>query len=118
MDRNEQRQEAAEAHAGKVWQDDAGIEQKCLSMTDFYAGAKWSDENPAWVSIEDRLPDKGEDVLVTIAGSDYVMEGFYRGRNWQRKAHVFHCYKDGNLWYNITHWMPKPKAPGKEVANG
>ena len=34
-------QEQAEKYADDVWKEDADIEQKCITMTDYFAGAEY-----------------------------------------------------------------------------
>lgn len=34
-------QEQAEKYADDVWKEDEGIEQKCITMTDYFAGADY-----------------------------------------------------------------------------
>jgi hypothetical protein len=66
---------------------------------------------PKWISVNDRLPDKHELVIVTNENDDWVCVG---------------QINDDRLWYNQwesnlygdadiipTHWMSLPKAPTK-----
>lgn len=79
----------------------------------FYAGAEWADAHPHWISVEDKLPKIGKDVLIWASGRNEAMIGYYKNWNWQRKTNVFHSYVDNDSWFNITHWMPIPPAPKK-----
>ena len=65
-----------------------------------------------WISIEDRLPESGQDVLLVHMISDdasSVMSG------WRDSNHWFeNCYygKPANVpKEDITHWMPLPEPP-------
>lgn len=69
-----------------------------------------------WVSVKDRLPQKGENgfpmvIVHTKAGE--VAVGFldyhdYHGDKWC----VLHDYTDGvEFSDNVTHWMPLPEPP-------
>jgi len=76
-----------------------------------------------WISVDDRLPDEGEDVLCFVPINNAISE-----------LHIFICLRDryvednGELssywcWFyqydggcsevsqTITHWMPIPDAP-------
>ena len=68
-------------------------------MTDFYAGAKWADENPAWVSVYDDLPkEEGTYLFHFDDGTDRV-EAYYPNLTLSKQ---------------VTHWMPRPAAPKVE----
>jgi hypothetical protein len=64
---------------------------------------------PRWISVEDRLPEDGKDVLIFVR----TMPGW---------LHMDVDWRDGNSWHDntetdwnkITHWMPLPEAPKEE----
>lgn len=70
----------------------------------------------AWISIEDRLPEVGEIVMVT-------------GGNWEGRPDVFTAKLEKERWVDyygsniegsimgcdITHWRPLPEPPESEV---
>ena len=67
----------------------------------------------AWISVEDRLPDREGAYLVLIV--DYlgeermeVMELFKWANCFDWSAHMSSRWEDRNT---ITHWMPLPEAP-------
>jgi hypothetical protein len=64
-----------------------------------------------WVSVKDRKPDNGQDVLAYI--DDY------------EESRITACNYDNGVWYdcvmnckivipNITHWMPLPEPPKED----
>lgn len=94
----------------------------CRAAEHFVAGAVWSDEHPAWVSVEDELPKEWERVLC---------HGYEK---WSKLGHglIFvTCRVNKNNYSNyshdgngfvvnvpapfkrVTHWMPLPKPPKK-----
>lgn len=56
-----------------------------------------------WISVEDRLPEQGEEAICIAADGD-MMIGKYTEWGW-----MFPCYFE-----ELTHWMPIPEPP-KEV---
>lgn len=56
-----------------------------------------------WISVEDRLPEQGEEAICIAADGD-MMIGKYTEWGW-----MFPCYFE-----ELTHWMPIPQPP-KEV---
>lgn len=63
-----------------------------------------------WVSVEDRLPASGQNVIATN-GSDV-------GEAWYASFSKSWCRNNGFEWDRIcgqvTHWMPLPAPPKKE----
>ena len=58
---------------------------------------------PKWISVDDRLPEQGEEAICIAADGD-MMIGKYTEWGW-----MFPCYFE-----ELTHWMPIPEPP-KEV---
>lgn len=56
-----------------------------------------------WISVEDRLPEEGQSVLV------HYVDG------WMPVAHLLNgkWYQSGGetSWLSVTHWMPLPEPP-------
>ena len=70
------------------------------------AFARIKEKVPHWISVEERLPEYGERVLVSNGG--FVCESFLsQSGKWQRGGVDM-------FFMTPTHWMPLPKAP-KEV---
>lgn len=59
-----------------------------------------------WISVEDRLPDNGADVL---AYADDGEESRIIPSNYDRGTWFDCCFNCANE--NITHWMPLPTPP-------
>lgn len=66
----------------------------------FQKGAKWADDNPAWISVEDKLPEEENYYLVS--------DGISVLRYWVDRGWV-----PSGLSDDITHWMPLPNPPKK-----
>ena len=81
----------------EVIEDMAGIIEDQQERIDIMAA-----DMPEWISVDERLPQNDEDVLVWVNGTHRDM-----------------AYRDEGVWYdeehnhlkNITHWMPLPKPP-------
>ena len=83
--------------------------------TCFELGAKWADQHPQWISVEEKLPEETEVVLgVREGGTDVEM---YRFMGFNESANTFdwewHPYYRAVV-DDVTHWMPLPAAPRKE----
>lgn len=63
-----------------------------------------------WVSVEDRLPASGQNVIATN-GSD-VGEAWYASlsRSWYR----YNGLEWNRICREVTHWMPLPKSPKED----
>ncbi len=58
-----------------------------------------------WISVEDRLPEDYQDVLVweEHAGRDYVLSWYAPFCGWWKETP------------DVTHWMPLPDPPGENA---
>ena len=71
----------------------------------FIEGAKWADEHPHWISVEEKRPPCKEDVLLWSSGFDVALKGFRNDED------LYYVYDDDTYWHNITHWMALPQLP-------
>lgn len=61
----------------------------------------WDAKMPAWISVNDRLPEHCKNVLcVTTRGRPFVCKYDHRWKRWVIGGNV-----------TITHWMPMPEPP-------
>ena len=62
---------------------------------------------PKWISVEERLPEEFEDVLVFSRNGS---------RTWTEVAHLTRnqWWRVGIPMINVTHWMPLPEPPKEE----
>ena len=72
-------------------------------------------EQPHWISVEERLPEKSTPVLAYKDGRIWYCE-----RNWQSgcwESLSFAATKEYGMYWSKgpTHWMPLPSAPKEEV---
>jgi hypothetical protein len=63
-----------------------------------------------WVSVEDRLPASGQNVIAT--NGSYVGEAWYASlsRSWYR----YNGLEWDRICREVTHWMPLPKSPKED----
>lgn len=69
----------------------------------------------AWISVDDKLPEKNIEVMVFFEGaSSLASTGQYTASKFD---HDGWCYPKENFddandeWPTVTHWMPLPAAP-------
>lgn len=75
----------------------------------FYAYPPAHIDREAWVSVKDRMPSNGENVLV-YAISKYINgEKICIDRLEDGETHAVWMYTHG--WFEVTHWMPLPEPP-------
>lgn len=81
----------------------------------FEAGARWADEHPLsqWVSVNDRLPEKGE--IVIIHCKTYGIISALFDDRWEGEEGT-DLYYTGDMALeqdDIDWWMPIPPLPKK-----
>lgn len=79
---------------------------KSGDVTDTNVGNKW-------ISVTDRLPEVGKEVLVCD-----TRDGFWGTFYLEKRAFNKFCWNDGDGWRlpsdEVTHWMPPPEPPKEE----
>lgn len=76
-----------------------------------------------WISVKDRLPENGVEVLIYYATD--IIQGFIYNGIWKGSVRTTECMNDGyvndrtickqNDYFDfVTHWMPLPKPPSNE----
>ena len=83
----------------------AKFEALCKAVDD----APAVDAMPCWISVEERLPERPGEVLVSIR--KYTGLAFYHGGGKFETAGGM-MFKAGDM---LTHWMPKPKPAEEET---
>lgn len=63
-----------------------------------------------WISVKDKLPNNGEQVLVFDRNKDYHISE-YRYGNWQEPYYG----QDISDIIDATHWMPLPNEPSNGI---
>lgn len=64
-----------------------------------------------WISVKERLPQgKGECLVVYDLNPKIDMTEFGKFLNDRGKMEQGFC-SDGDIWVNVTHWMPLPEPP-------
>ena len=64
---------------------------------------KGQEEAHRWIPVEERLPERGQEVIAFSGG--YLEPKVFAYHFWSEKF---------SSWQGITHWMPLPEMP-KEV---
>lgn len=63
-----------------------------------------------WISVKDRLPEEGENVLI-YTKTNIMFFGMYTKRYGFSEREGFIC-GDGFMWLSTaSHWMPTPEPP-------
>ena len=71
-------------------------------------------EQPRWISVEERLPERGEFVLLSYAKNCKNPTQFAKNTMAVGKYEFGMFLVEGCL-VSVTHWMPLPSAPKEEV---
>lgn len=75
-----------------------------LARHAFFEGAMWADDNPHWISVQERKPFIGSAVMVAMEGCIEVETGFYGTDKIFRDS-------EGNKLEGVTHFIPFPRLP-------
>lgn len=86
------------------WADGDEWEVPVMLADHLRQAAEKLEQMPRWIPVEERLPEKGVDVLV-IYPDRHTNMGTAGCDDW-----IDEDFEDGL----ITHWRPLPKAPGVE----
>lgn len=64
-----------------------------------------------WISVDDKLPEDLEKVLIVYEDSDNILMASYKNGLTGKDFYVY--YADGRKPTHtpVTHWMPLPKPP-------
>lgn len=104
-------EEAARKYADEIYDPaDRGILYR-ETQDDFIAGAKWHAKQPLWISVEERLPEDFQKVL--------ILRTYIGAKSRERKYEVFTetffkeygfkiCETRKNLKEKVLAWMPIP----------
>lgn len=66
--------------------------------------AMWADRHPAWISVDECLPDEDEIVIIYTSNGSIAVSR-YEGGEWVI-TNLLHAI-------NVTHWMKLPNPPKK-----
>lgn len=66
-----------------------------------------------WISVEDRLPDKGGCYLIHQKAETWIGE-VIQTAHWNETAQNFRGAQAGCFMEFVTHWMPLPQPPKGE----
>lgn len=64
-----------------------------------------------WISVKDRLPETGNDVLIVRTNPSFTTSGYmHHYGHWVITNLRGSSYKESPL-HKVTHWMPLPQPP-------
>lgn len=72
-----------------------------------------NDLSPKWVSVDDRLPDKWEEVRIYPAFDDdrHGIDLGQRDSDGEWCIYVYDSFDSYKTPWNVTHWMPLEEPP-------
>ena len=73
--------------------------------TAFNDGAKWADEHPRWISVEDELPPLNETFIAGFSDGEAMLVNF-DNRDEERQDYI-------KTVKTFTHWQYLPQPPKK-----
>lgn len=76
------------------------VSRKSDCMEDFQCGAEWHAKQSKWISVKERLPEEGQEVIVLY---EYVST-FMVQTSFYHKEYEVWCFGDNK----IIAWMPIP----------
>lgn len=81
------------------------VSRKSDCMEDFQCGAQWQAKQSPWISVEDRLPDN-QDIVLVRDEYDRFCTAYLHGKN---SGFITYGEDAYNFFGEITHWIPIPK---------
>lgn len=73
-------------------------------------------DREAWISIEDRLPEEGQDVAFVVKAAKGSIQDYLNGRVLGGGFMIVGghpTFTVPGVGFNASHWMPLPTAPGQ-----
>lgn len=71
----------------------------------FASGVEWQKKQSPWISVEDRLPDN-QDIVLVRDEYDRFCTAYLHGKN---SGFITYGEDAYNFFGEITHWIPIPK---------
>ena len=78
----------------------------------FIDGAKWADQHPHWIPVEERKPQERGHYLVYSQFGDVWLSEWMQDKKGRWDWYVAPICV--GIISKVTHWMPLPEAPRKE----
>lgn len=91
--------------AAKQGAEGYNIVGQTIYKSGFRDGAEWQAKQSPWISVEDRLPDN-QDIVLVRDEYDRFCTAYLHGKN---SGFITYGEDAYNFFGEITHWMPIPK---------
>lgn len=80
------------------------------SYESFITGAEWQAKQSPWISVEERLPDKNEDIII-LCKHGAIFNGTYSNNVWFCMDGYIHDTYKGNPIYSSMNSIPSSWEP-------
>jgi hypothetical protein len=78
------------------------------------AARRTTPDREAWISVDDRLPEEGQDIAFIVKAAKGSIQDHINGRVLGGRFMIMGSYPTftvPGLGFNASHWMPLPAAP-------
>lgn len=106
--------QTVEAAAREYSNDQRNRQHHCepYCIVDFKAGADWQSKQSPWISVEERLPEENENIII-MCEHGAIFNGSYCNGVWFcMDGYIYDTYKDSPIYSSMssipTLWKPLP----------
>lgn len=92
-----------------------GISCDELVESAFVAGAEWQAKQSPWISVEERLPEENENIIIMCEHGAIFNGSYYNGVWFCMDGYIYDTYKDSPIYSSMssipTLWKPIAYMP-------